>query len=115
MGRFNLWRPKDQELRRTATPLEADRDTDTEVPGGRRPTIERPVQLLLAIGIDGEGPLTSAVELADAARSSSLTTEEAVASVARATIVRGAAGGFVTGAGGFAAMPVALPVNVVEF
>ena len=73
------------------------------------------MQLLLAIGIDGQGPLTSAVELADAARTSSLTTEEAVARVARTTIIRGSAGGFITGLGGFWAMPVALPVNVVEF
>jgi hypothetical protein len=73
------------------------------------------VQLLLAIGIDGHGPLTSAIELADAARAGSPTNEEAVASVVRIAIIRSSAGGFVTGLGGFWAMPVAMPVNVVEF
>ncbi len=73
------------------------------------------MQLLFAIGIDGQAGLTSAVELAQAARTSSLTTEEAVAKVARAAIIRGAAGGFITGVGGLRVMPLALPVNVVEF
>ena len=35
--------------------------------------------------------------------------------MARTTIIGGAAGGFITGVGGFWAIPVALPVNVVEF
>jgi hypothetical protein len=97
MGRFDRLRPQDPRADETATPL------------------VRPVQLLFAIGIDGQGPLRSAVELADAARASSLTAEDAVARVARTTTIRGAAGGFITGVGGFSAMPVALPVNVVEF
>ena len=119
MGRFDRLRPHDHEDGQTATPPGAARDNDTDDTDGPdrpdRPAIERPVQLLLAIGIDGQGRLTSAVEMADAARASSLTTEEAVARVARTTIIRGSAGGFITGLGGFAAMPVALPVNVVEF
>jgi hypothetical protein len=119
MGRFDRLRPKGQEVGQTTTPLEATRDNDPDdhdrPDGPDDSAIARPVQLLLAIGIDGQGPLTSAVELADAARTSSLTTEEAVARVARTTIIRGATGGFITGLGGFSAMPVALPVNVVEF
>ena len=35
--------------------------------------------------------------------------------IARSTVARGAIGGFVTSVGGFVTMPVALPVNVVEF
>jgi hypothetical protein len=117
MGRFDRSRPQNQRVRQTATPLEAKLDhDDLDGPDGPdHSAIARPVQLLLAIGIDGQGPLTSAVGLADAARTSSLTTEAAVARVARTTIIRGAAGGFITGVGGFSAMPVALPVNVVEF
>ena len=38
-----------------------------------------------------------------------------MAKVARTAIIRGAAGGFITGVGGLWAMPLALPVNVVEF
>ena len=123
MGRFDRLRPQDHKVGQMATPLEAARDNHTDAPpddtddtdGPDRPAIERPVQLLLAVGIDGQGRLTSAVEMADAARASSLTTEEAVARVARSTIIRGSAGGFITGLGGSAAMPVALPVNVFEF
>jgi hypothetical protein len=73
------------------------------------------VQLFFAIGIDGHGPLTSAVELADAARAGSLTTEEAVARVARIASLRSSGGGFVTGLGGFSGLRLALPVNVFEF
>jgi hypothetical protein len=77
--------------------------------------LARPIQLLLAIGIDGHGPLTSAFELAAATRTASRNTEEAVAQVARTTIIRGSAAGFGTGFAGFSAMSVALPVNVVGF
>ena len=35
--------------------------------------------------------------------------------MSQTTVIRGSAGGFVTGVGGFWALPVALPVNVVEF
>jgi hypothetical protein len=116
MGRFDRLRPQNQRVRQTATPPEAKLDHDLDdLDGPDHSAVARPVQLLLAIGIDGQGPLTSAVELADAARTSSLTTAEAVAGVARTTIIRGAAGGFITGVGGFSAMPIALPVNVVEF
>ena len=116
MGRFDRLRPQDQRVRQTASPPAAGRDNETDdLDGTDHAASARPVQLLLAIGIDGQWPLASAVELADAARTSSLTTEEAVARVARTTIIRGAAGGFITGVGGFSAMPVALPVNVVEF
>ena len=125
MGRFDWLRPQNLRVRQTATPPEATRehgpadldvrDGADDVDGLDRPAIARPVQVLLAIGIDGQGPLTSAAELADAARTSSLTTDEALSRVARTTILRGAAGGFVTGVGGFSFLRVASPVNVVEF
>lgn len=119
MGRFDQLRPKDlwargMEILPEPTPApDAPGATPAEEPG--RPAFARPVQLILGIGIDGLGPLSSAVELADAARANNPTTEAAVSEVAQSTIIRGAAGGFVTGAGGFSALAVALPVNVVEF
>jgi hypothetical protein len=73
------------------------------------------VQVMLDAGIDGLGPLKSAQEMADAARRKSRSDETAVSRVARAHVTRGSVGGFVTSAGGFLLMPVALPVNVVEF
>lgn len=131
MGLFGRVHLKVPSLRQTARPLAAAPDhdgvhhdnvhhvsvdhdaVDPTVPD--RPAIARPVQVLLAIGIEGQGPLSSAVELADAARTSSMNTEDAVARAAFATIIRAAAGGIVTGVGGFWTVPVATPLNVVEF
>ena len=116
MGRFDRLSPPKLWARGVAIvpePTPGPEDLDVDV--SEHPPFARPVQLLLAIGIDGQGPLASAAELAEAARTSSLTTEEAVSKVARTTILRGAAGGAVTGVGGFASLPVALPVNLVEF
>jgi len=67
------------------------------------------------VGIDGAGPLKSAKEMAAWARDDTRSTEAAVRKIARQTVARGAVGGFVTSLGGFVTMPVALPVNVVEF
>ena len=77
--------------------------------------VSRMVQLLMDVGIDGVGPLKSAQELAGLARSDTRSTEAAVRKIARSTVARGAIGGFITSVGGFVTMPVALPVNVVEF
>jgi hypothetical protein len=77
--------------------------------------VSRIVQVLLDAGIDGIGPLSSSREIAEAAARHTRTGDAAVARVARTHLARGAVGGFVTGIGGFVTMPVALPVNVVEF
>ena len=121
MGRFERLRPPNLRVHESATPPESEAEVDHDPDDHHRPdrpahpAMVRPVHLLFAIGIDGQGPLSSAVELADAARSSSPSTEEAVARVARTAIVRGAAGGFVTGLAGYPALRVAVPLNVVEF
>jgi EcsC protein family len=77
--------------------------------------VGRLVQLLLDAGIDGLGPLKSARELADQALRDARTTQGALKKTVRSHVVRGAVGGFVTSVGGFVTMPVALPVNVMEF
>jgi hypothetical protein len=77
--------------------------------------VARVVQVLLDAGIDGLGPLKSARELAEAARRDARTPEAAVTRIVRSHVVKGGVGGFVTSVGGFVTMPVALPVNVVEF
>jgi|1185.fasta_scaffold53676_2 hypothetical protein len=77
--------------------------------------VSRMVQLLMDVGVDGAGPLKSAQALAAKARSDTRSTENAVRKIARQTVARGGVGGFVTSLGGFVTMPVALPVNVVEF
>ncbi len=73
------------------------------------------VQMLMDVGIDGAGPLKSARWIAEDARQDTRSTEAAISKIARKTVARGAIGGFVTSVGGFVTMPIALPVNVVEF
>lgn len=73
------------------------------------------VEKLLDIGIDGRGPFESAQKVADSARSDHADAEAAIDSVVRQHTKMAAAGGFVTGLGGFVTLPVALPANVVEF
>jgi hypothetical protein len=73
------------------------------------------IENLLDTGIDGKGPFDSAQKVADVKRSEKPTAEEAVDAVVRSHLKLAAAGGFVTGLGGFITMPVALPLNVLEF
>jgi hypothetical protein len=89
--------------------------TPARVEPGNDGAVARLVQILLDAGIDGLGPLKSAQEMAQIARVSSRSADAAVAKVARNHVAKGGVGGFVTGVGGFLTMPIALPVNVVEF
>jgi hypothetical protein len=73
------------------------------------------IENLLDIGIDGKGPFDSAQRVADVKRAEKPTAEEAVDAVVRGHLKLAAAGGFVTGIGGFITLPVALPINVLEF
>lgn len=77
--------------------------------------VDKLVNRLLALGIDGLGPLDSATEVAERALARTGDREKAAARVARRALVGGGVGGFVTGLGGFVTMPVALPANVLEF
>jgi hypothetical protein len=73
------------------------------------------IENLLDVGIDGKGPFDSAQKVADVKRAEKPDAEEAVDAVVRGHLKLAAAGGFVTGLGGFITLPVALPANVVEF
>ncbi|HRW17926.1 MAG TPA: EcsC family protein [Dermatophilaceae bacterium] len=73
------------------------------------------VERLLDAGIDGRGPFDSAADVARKARDGSSSDEAAIDAIVRKHLATAAAGGFVTGLGGFITMPIALPVNVVEF
>lgn len=86
--------------------LEEAAETDDQVTGF--------IAQVLGAGIDGRGKLKSAVEVAtDARRKGS--TEKAIDDVVARHTKLAAAGGFVTGLGGFATMLVALPANVLSF
>ncbi|WP_426560481.1 EcsC family protein [Angustibacter sp. McL0619] len=73
------------------------------------------VDKLLDVGIDGRGPFDSAQNVADGALSGHGDAEQAIDAVIRSHVRAAAAGGFVTGLGGFFTLPLALPVNVLEF
>jgi hypothetical protein len=107
MGLLDRLKPRGAEERPA---LEAARDRPPD-----EGAVARMVQVLLDTGLDGKGPIKSARRVADDARRRSSGSEAAVAKVARAHLVKGGVGGFVTGVGGFITMPIALPANVAEF
>ena len=111
MGLIDLLTPGNSEARKTRAALDAADDVNPD-PG----PIDRLVAMLIDTGLDGRGPLSSAREVADEvlARTGG-DREAAIARLARATVVKGSIGGFLTGLGGFVTMPVSLPVNVAEF
>jgi hypothetical protein len=84
-------------------------------PHGVTATATRIVERLLDLGIDGRGPVDSAQLVADKARSTHPDADRAIDAVVSQHLRLAAAGGFVTGLGGFVTLPVALPVNVAEF
>ncbi|WP_439937611.1 EcsC family protein [Nocardia sp. N13] len=111
MGLIDLLTPGRAEAKKTRAALDAAGDPDPD-PGA----IDRLVEMLVATGLGGRGPLSSAREVAqEALAKSDGDVEKAVARLARQTLVTGSIGGFVTGLGGFVTMPVSLPVNVAEF
>lgn len=73
------------------------------------------VQRLLDVGIDGRGTFDSARQVADTARGRSGNPDKAIDDIVNEHTKLAAAGGFVTGLGGFITLPVALPANVIGF
>lgn len=92
-------------------PDELTEDDPTGLAGQATKLVER----LLDVGIDGRGPFGSAQVVADNAMSGQGDAERAIDAVVRSHRQLAAAGGFVTGVGGFVTLPVALPANVLEF
>lgn len=73
------------------------------------------VERMLDVGIDGKAQFDSATKVAQAARAKQGSEERAVDQVVSDHLKLAAAGGFVTGLGGFITLPVALPANVAGF
>lgn len=111
MGLFDMFRPKREEVKVTKSALEAAKDPTLD-----DGAVNKLVKMLLDVGLDGKGPVDSARQVAEEAlKSEGGDVQKAVERVARKHMVGGAAGGFVTGLGGFVTMPIAMPVNVFEF
>lgn len=73
------------------------------------------LERLLDIGIDGRGHFRSAQRVAEDALVRHLDVEPAIDAMVRSHLRAGAANGFLTSLGGFVAIPIALPVNVLGF
>ncbi len=111
MGLFALLKPNRDEIKETKAALDAAQD-----PTADDGAVTRLVERLISVGIDGAGPIKSAADVAASELSKAGgNVEEAIAHLARGTLIKGSLGGFVTGLGGFVTMPIALPVNVAEF
>jgi EcsC family protein len=98
-----------------AGPAGENEPDPADTAGGLTAPAARFVERLLDVGIDGRGPVDSAQAVADKARATTAGADSAVDMVVRQHTKIAAAGGFVTGVGGLITLPVALPVNVVEF
>jgi hypothetical protein len=111
MGLKDLLSSGRSEARTTRAALDAA-DEPRPDPG----PIDRLVEMLVDVGLEGRGPLSPARELADEALAKcDGDRERAIGRLARSATLAGGVGGFVTGIGGFVTMPVSLPLNVAEF
>ncbi|GMA31348.1 EcsC family protein [Litorihabitans aurantiacus] len=111
MARRRRFRPSRSQVAQTRTALEEARE-------GREGSgaIDRVIRTIMAVGIDGAGPVRGARATAERAlRAEGGDVERAVRRVVRTHTRGGAVGGVVTGVGGFTTMAVALPVNLLEF
>lgn len=95
----------------------ADHSSTAQQPatGGLAGSATKLVERLLDVGIDGKAQFESARAVAEAQRSRHSSDEKAIDAVVSDHLKLAAAGGFVTGLGGFITLPVALPANVAGF
>ncbi len=114
MGLTDFFKPRRTQVKETKSALDAANDPTADDGAGNQ-AINKVVTMLLDIGLDGRGPLSSAAEMAERARREQGSNEDAIRALARGATLRGGIGGFVTGLGGFVTMPIALPANVLEF
>lgn len=110
MGLFDLLKPGKARVEDTRSALE---QADAKNPD--EGAVAKLVERILTIGLDGVGPLSSAEEFAAKSLRREGDAESAAKRVSRHSVVGAGIGGFATGLGGFATMPVALPVNLLEF
>jgi hypothetical protein len=75
----------------------------------------RMVERLMDVGIDGKAPFDSARRVAGVAMAGHVDAESSIDALVRSHLRLAAAGGFVTSAGGFVTLPIALPANVFGF
>lgn len=92
---------------------EAEVDADAGI-GAK--TANAIVSKLMDVGIDGLGPLDSVARVVEEAMDkSSSNSEKAINDIVRSHVKLGAAGGFLTGVGGFVTMVASMPANIAGF
>src|ERR1035437_9560835 len=106
---IQCWQASPTANRRTL--MEILGTNDGPMAGPATPMIER----LMDVGIDGRGPFRSAQSVADFALAEHREVEPAIDAMVRSHLRLAAANGFVTGLGGFVAIPIALPANILGF
>lgn len=115
MGIFSMLR-RDKTTKSTARAAlkQARRGEETTDQSG---ALERLVNLVRDIGLDGKLTYSSAADVARKAQrgSAKRRPERAVRRIVRSHRRGVTVGGFVTGLGGFITLPILLPTNVVEF
>jgi len=97
-----------------ARPDQRHEEPDLNV-GAAAAGVMRVIERLMDVGIDGRGRFDSAQRVAESATARHSDPEPAIDAIVRSHLGLAAAGGFVTGLGGFVTMPIALPANVLEF
>lgn len=73
------------------------------------------VKRILAVGLDGVGPLKSVDDIVAKARSEHSDPEKVIDEICSDHVREAAIGGFATGVGGLFTMPIALPANVISY
>ena len=106
MGIFDRFGGKDQAPAKPAPTMPTE---------GLAGSATRLVERLLDVGIDGKAQFDSAATVAEHARAKAGSDEKAIDAIVGDHLKLAAAGGFVTGLGGFVTLPVALPANVAGF
>lgn len=110
MGVMDRLRDRKQNVKKTRSALEAAR-ADRPEDGA----IAKLIQTILNVGLDGSGPFDSAQQVAERTLKEEGSVEAAIDRISGKHGRGAAIGGFATGLGGFVTMPIALPVNVLEF
>ncbi len=112
MGVWNLIRRDEPTVAMTRDALQQARRGTVR---GNPDPVTRTMETLRDIGLDGKFTFASAGRVAARAKGPRGNPEHAINRVVRRHLRGVGIGGFVTGLGGFLTLPVALPLNVVEF
>lgn len=116
-GSDRIYKPNRREVEEARVALRKARSRKgrAEVEASSANVVQRLVERLLRVGIDGVGRFASAKDLAERVEKKSRSRERAVRRVRNRHVKLARAGGFASGLGGVTTMAVALPANVVSF